>query len=247
MTRFALVLAAVLLLAGPALAQETETPTESPTPTETPTATNTASMSPTPSLTPTPSMTVTRTATNTRTSTITPTPTKTDTPTKTPIFTKTSVVHGTATQTPTRTITPTASVTPTGTQTNTPTCGPRKDVRGIANASFCQEVCPTATGTPGVFVPCVGAKVPASNDFGETKTMTCFGATTEVQVECFHSLNGAYDSDPIAVGTPVSCPGGFLTWEDDHQYCACAVLTPGPTPISCFVDRGPQLTNHSED
>lgn len=240
MTRFALVLAAVLLLAGPAVAQETETPTESPTTTETPTATVTRTQTNTATATRTP------TQTNTRTSTITPTPTKTDTPTKTPIFTKTSVVHGTATQTPTRTITPTATVTPTASVTNTPTCGPRKDVRGIANASFCQEVCPTATGTPGVFVPCVGAKVPASNDFGRTKTMTCFGATTTVQVQCYHSLAGAWDSAPIAVGTPVACPDAFFTWEDDHQYCACAVQTPGATPVSCFIDRSSDAVNHIE-
>lgn len=60
--------AVLVLVAGTAFAQATNTPTDTPTPTETPTATDT------------PTRTPTRTPTNTRTRTPTPTPTNTFTP-----------------------------------------------------------------------------------------------------------------------------------------------------------------------
>lgn len=237
MTRGLILAVAVLFSASVALAQDT--PTETPTSTETPTATLTFTA------TVTPTATSTATGTKTPTGTNTPTSTKTETPTKTPIPTNTAKPASTAT--PTVTLTPTVTVTLTPSLTPTATCGPRSDIRGIANASLCQQVCPTATGTPGVFVPCSGTPVPASNNFGETKTMTCFGATTTIQVECFQSLINPYSNTPIPVGTPVSCPNSHLTWEDDFAWCACAVQTPGATPVTCYIDRSPQMVNHSED
>lgn len=242
MTRGLILAVAVLFSASVAFAQDT--PTETPTSTETPTPTATSTSTDTPTATNTPTATATKTDTPTPTSTKTPTPTKTPTATKTAIPTNTAKF--TATLTPTKTDTPTQTPIFSTTVTPTPTC-PSKDIRGIQNASLCNQVCPTATGTPGVFVPCVGTPVVTSNDFGETKTVTCFGATTTVQIECYHSLNSPYSNTPYTVGTPISCPGGFWSFEDDHQYCACKVQTPSATPISCYLDRGPQAVNQHQD
>lgn len=239
MNRAAGILAALLLIvAWPAFAQ-TDTPTETPTDTETPTVTQTPTITPTATNTPTVTNTPTRTFTITRTFTPTSTNTPTATFTKTPIPTNTTVF--TKTVTPTKTNTPTNTPLFTSTVTPTPTCGPLKDVRGVWNNSMCALACPTAS------VPCIGTPVPASSDFGNTKTVTCFGGSTAVQVVCWQDLNSPQSKTPIAVGTPLACPGAYYSFTDDFAFCACKVTTPVATPVSCYIDRTGQGTVHWEN
>lgn len=222
--RAVLVACALVGIVRPVSAQDTATPTQTATPT--PTVTDTA----------------TQTFTVTKTPTPTPTVTKTQTPTKTPIMTKTPTPAPANTNT--KTETPTATVTPTVTQTPTATCGPVKDKRGIANASFCHQVCPTATGTPAALT-CYGTPVPADNAVGRRKVVSCSEGSTTIQTMCYphYTWNWGFgvatNPTPIAVGTPFACGTGFASFDDTFDACFCAIQTPGPTPVTCYVDRLP--------
>lgn len=226
----------------------TETPTETPTHTPTDTPTETPTRTPTSTIT----QTFTRTPSRTPSVTVTVTPTRTPTNTPTPFFIKTATRTASATRTatvptatPTSTVptaTPTETLTPTVTMT--PACGPLVDKRGVPDNSICNST--RATATPGTN----GTPVPAANEpYGRLKTMACEGAGT-VQVECYPhanaNLDGTFGSPsqwwptPIAVGTPVACPG-FFSFEDDFQFCMCTETT-GTTALTCNIDRLPDAT-----
>jgi hypothetical protein len=135
---------ALVLQAGSAWAQITDTPTATltETPTETPTATETETPTATATETPTTTETETPTATATETPTATDTETPTATTTETPVATATETPTATTTPTDTVTSTPTSTVTSTVTLTATPAQTP------TATVTNTQTLAPTLTVTP---------------------------------------------------------------------------------------------------
>ena len=89
--------------------------------------------------------------------------------------------------------------------------------------------------------------MPAANEpYGRLKTMACQGSGT-VQIECYAHANANQDGTfnsvlqwwptPVAVQTPVVCPG-FISFEDDFQFCFCRA-TNGTNGLICNIDRLP--------
>ena len=211
MTRHIRILVAsvlLLLLASRAWADD---PSATPTDTDTPTVTATG--------------TVTSTATATRTATATGTVTNTFTPTKTPVNTstratftptqtpaKTATATRTATNTPTVTATATVTLTPTVTKTTTPTMTPtfypQVDQWGRQIASL-----PGALCNPS---PCAGTPIPVGPGH-KTSSCNVLVGTATVQTYCYQAL-GVYQSTPIPVQSPISCPGYV---EFDANFAAC--------------------------
>lgn len=253
-TRLALVIGFLAALLTTAHAQTpTDTPTNTPTdtPTDTPTLTPTLTFTPTltstPTLTPTvtvtPTITLTWTPGGPATQTVTSTPSRTRTPTvtrtitQTPTITQTRTITQTPTRTRTFTATPTLTRTPTITQTptitKTPSFYPVVDRRGNPNASLPNVCCPTP--------PCRGTPVPAEQPFGDRKTASCVvysGSGCTVQVRCIPHSGFWAPPTPLAVQTPISCPG-FTSFPETFESCFEEITGGTNCCVGGWIDRLP--------
>jgi len=144
-----------------------------------------------------------------------PSTAQTETPTLTAMPTDTATI----TETPTLTQTPT--VTNTLTPTRTPTL----------------TVTPTITKTPTSTPISRGTPVPAVDNLKVTACRLTSGSAT-VQTYCWPHT-GFWQSDPIPVQTPITCPG-YVSFAESFELCYCALITcTDCVGVGCWIDRLP--------